>query len=162
LFSAGIGVLVAISAAAVIWIVDNNTGGTGSPRASASSTTIAPTVPLPVAITAPSLQKITLQPATGLHDGEVIHIVANGYTPGVQYYSMECKADSYVAGDCNTAEFEMATADASGTVKLDYQVLKGPFGANHIICSGAHPCMIGVAGGAGNNERAASTNLDFR
>ena len=55
-----------------------------------------------------------------------------------------------------------ATADVSGTVTLDYRVLKGPFGAHHVICSTTQPCDIGVAGGQGNNVQVASTNLDFR
>jgi serine/threonine protein kinase len=161
LFLMGIGVLVAISTAAVIWALEHHTGATDSRRTSGSITTIAPTAPPPAGDNTPFAQTITLQPATGLHDGEVIHMVGKGYTPGVQYYSMECKTDSFVADDCDTAEFKTATADASGTVKLDYRVVKGPFGAHHIVCSAAQPCMIGVAGGEGANIAAASTNLDF-
>ena len=108
----GIGVLVVTGTATVIWAVEHNTGGTDSPRVSASITTIAPAAPPPrtansssrtTVITNLGDQTITLEPARGLHDDEVIHIVAKGYTPGLQYSSMECKADSYAEGDCNTA-----------------------------------------------------------
>jgi hypothetical protein len=156
-----IGGLVAISTAAAIWGIEVNIGGNGQRGASASSTTIGSAASSIAPASSSSLQTITLQPATSLRDGEVVHIRATGFTPGMQYYSMECKADSYVPEDCNLAEFETVMADASGTVKLDYRVLKGPFGTHHVICSAAQPCMIGVAGGEGNNTQAASTNLDF-
>jgi serine/threonine protein kinase len=144
-----IGGLVAISTAAAVWGIEVNTGGNGPRRGRASSTTIGPAASSIAPASNSSLQTITLQPAAGLHDGQVIHIVATGFTPGMPYYSMECKADSYVPDDCNLAEFETVIADRSGTVRLDYRVVKGPFGSHHVICSSAQPCMIGVAGGDG-------------
>jgi serine/threonine protein kinase len=57
LFFAGIGLLVAISAAAVIWALDHNTGGSNPRRTNASLTTIAATVRPPAAassLTSPS------------------------------------------------------------------------------------------------------------
>ncbi len=154
--------MLALIIGASIWAIESGRGGPSSRSLSASIATTAPTTPGPAPASGLGSQSITLTPATGLHDGEVIHIVATGYVPGVDYYSMECRAGSYVADDCNTGEFDSTTADMSGTVTLDYKVVKGPFGAHHVICSPAQPCMIGVAGGQGNDVRAASTNLDFR
>jgi hypothetical protein len=74
---------------------------------------------------------------------------------------MECKAGSYIDADCDTAGFVLTTADASGTVTLDYRVKKGPLAAHHIVCSAAQPCEIGVAGGDGKAAGAAVANLDF-
>ena len=162
----GIGVLVVTGTAAGIWAIEHNQGGTDSRRLSAPITTIARAAPPRVPANSTSVstaianfdQTITLEPATGLHDGEVIHIVATGYTPGVQYGSMECKDGSYVADDCNLAEFVSVTADSSGTVTLDYRVLKGPFGAHHVVCSAVVACNVGVAGG---DNKGATAILYF-
>jgi hypothetical protein len=108
-------------------------------------------------------QKVTITPAAGLHDGQVVRIVATGYTPGVGYGSLECadKGFSTAAADCNLHQFRIVTADSTGTVTLDYTVAKGPFGANKIVCSTKEPCDIGVASITTGGRQASQEDITF-
>ena len=39
---------------------------------------------------------------------------------------------------------QSVSADASGQVKVEYTVSKGPFGANNIVCGRARACLVSV------------------
>ena len=122
----GVGVLVVVATAAAIWMGSGNKGGTHTPRISTSITTIAAAAPpvgpanssspTTVTLNISAGETITVQPVNGLHNGEVIHIVASGLTPGVQYGADECKAGGpYDDADCDNAGFQLVTAGPSGT-----------------------------------------------
>ena len=109
-------------------------------------------------------QAITITPSTGLTDGQVVHVVATGFSPGVQYTALECADNGGVpaAGDCDVNGVKLATADAQGTVTLDYTARKGPFGTNNIVCGPMQKCAIGVAGFAPDNTaQAALEDITF-
>jgi hypothetical protein len=103
-------------------------------------------------------ETVTFKPANGLHNREVIHIVATGLTPGGQYAAIECKA---AGAYCDTAGFRLATSDASGTVRIDYTAVKGSFAAEQITCGTAESCGIAVFPIAGSMDQLVTINLDF-
>ena len=88
------------------------------------------------------------------HD-EIIDIVGKGFTPDVEYGVDECKANSCDLAACD-ASFETAAADASGTVRIDYTALKGPFSSNQVVCTKDNLCDIDVASAVGNNDGLAT------
>jgi Protein of unknown function (DUF2510)/Neocarzinostatin family len=98
--------------------------------------------------------------AGGLHDQEVIHIVVTGFTPDRQYFVEECKSGTSDAGDCDNGATDFLSADASGTVTVDYIARKGPFGDNNVTCSTEWSCEIAI--GAMTNEwEYITVYLDF-
>src|SRR5262249_31348965 len=71
-------------------------------------------------------QTTAFKPASGLHDQETIHVVATGLTPRGEYGAFECKSDS-PPDDANCVDgIQLGTADASGTVRIDYTAQEGP------------------------------------
>ena len=58
----------------------------------------------------------------------------------------ECAAKGAATGpgDCDLNGMQSVTSDASGQVKIDLTVTKGPFGANNIVCGPAQACLISV------------------
>ena len=131
----------------------------------AAATTEAPTTTAaPTTTTAAAAQSITITPATGLADGQSVHIVGKGYTSGMKYGITECadKGNNTGAGDCNLRNIGIATADSTGTVTTDFKVAKGPFGSNNIVCSATQACLVSVANaGSANPTEVASMNITF-
>ena len=139
-------------------------GGGGTKKAS-TTTTLATTTTVPATTTtAGSAQKITVTPATGLHDGQTVHITGTGYKPNEQLGVAECadKGDQTGANDCNLGGIKVTNADASGYVTYDFTVAKGPFGGNHIVCGQPTPCLVSVAeAGVASPHEVASMDLAF-
>jgi hypothetical protein len=138
----------------------------------AAPTTAAPTTAAPATTAAPettttaaaSAQNVTITPATGLTDGQTVHIVGTGYVAGKTYSAVECadKGNATGAGDCNLHVIKVGTADGSGNVTIDFPAAKGPFGSNNIVCSAAQKCLISVANaGSANPTEVATMNITF-
>jgi hypothetical protein len=53
------------------------------------------------------------------------------------------------------------TADASGRVRVEFAVSKGPFGANNIICGPAQACLISVTQATLSPTQEADTPIGF-
>jgi heat shock protein HslJ len=85
-------------------------------------------------------------PATGLTDRQQVQVDGAGFTPGEALTVLECaqKGDSTGPGDCNLTGMTPVTADGLGNVSLQLTVLRGPFGANKIVCSAKQPCLVSV------------------
>jgi hypothetical protein len=141
---------------------------TAAPTTSAP-TTAAPTTTAPASTeaattTAAPAQSVTITPANGLSDQQVVHIVAKGYAAGQTYAAVECadKGTATGPGDCDLHLLKEATADSSGTVTVDFPAQKGPFGDNSIVCSAAQKCLISVENaGDPNNTEVASGDISF-
>jgi Neocarzinostatin family len=91
---------------------------------------------------------LTVTPATGLADGQTVHIAAKGFTPNQQSLGVnECanKGDATGEGDCNVRELKPVQSDAKGEISADYVVRKGPFGGNNIVCSAQQKCLLSVS-----------------
>lgn len=142
--------------------------GCGSSSKSTSSattpTTAAVTTEAPTTTTPAPAQTITVTPSTGIKDGQAVHIVGKGYTPGKTMGVTECadKGAATGAGDCNLRGIKTAVPDSTGTVTIDFPVLKGPFGSNNIVCGPTQKCLVSVAtAGSANPDEVASTDITF-
>jgi hypothetical protein len=113
--------------------------------------------------TTAAAQKITITPQTGLKDGQVVHVVATGFTPNESLGVNECgdKGTSTAAGDCNLGKIQVTKSDANGTVTADFPVVKGPFGANAIVCSATQKCLVSVSQLTQTQTENASDNITF-
>ena len=139
--------------------------GGGSKKA-ATTTTVAPTTTVPATTTtAGSAQKVTITPATGLHDAQTVSVSGTGYKPNEQLGVVECadKGDQTGAGDCDLGNIKVTNASASGTVTgFQFTVHKGPFGGNHIVCGSPTPCLVSLAeAGVAAPHEVATMQLAF-
>jgi len=134
---------------------------------SSSTTTTSTTAPASTSSTAASTtttkpaQSITITPNTGLANDQVVSITGTGYPAKEQLGITECanKGAQTGAGDCNLGGIKVVYATAAGTVSAHYQVLLGPFGANHIVCTSAPGCLVSVAQAGSANPNAEATEL---
>ncbi len=142
----------------------SNTTATTTATTQATTTTVAPTTTTAAQTTTTAGQTVTITPATGLHDGQVVHIVATGYTPGEKDIGVnECadKGNNTMAGDCDLAGTKTAIPDSSGKVTLDFAVKKGPFGGNNIVCSAAQACLVSVGQLVASPTESATEDITF-
>lgn len=104
-----------------------------------------------------------MTPATGLKSGQKVLVQASGFSPGESLVVTECAAKSTATGpgDCNLNGMQSVTADASGQVKVDFTVSKGPFGANNIVCGPAQACLISVTQATTSPTEEADTPITF-
>jgi uncharacterized protein YceK len=146
----------------------NNTAAapaaTTTTAAPTTTTTEAPTTTTvaPTTTTAPA-QSMTVTPNSGLKDGQTVHIVAIGYTPGEKDIGVtECadKGNNTGAGDCDLHHIALATPDATGKVTVDFAVKKA-FGTNNIVCSASQPCLLSVGQEVAAPVESATLNITF-
>jgi len=107
---------------------------------------------------------VTVTPATGLKDGQIVQVVGKNYDPGKQYGLTECanKGAGTTANDCNLRGIKVAVADSTGTVTDAYPVAKGPFGGNNIVCTTPPGCIISVAdAGSANPTKVGLATIAF-
>jgi hypothetical protein len=90
--------------------------------------------------------KLTITPAKGLRDKQVVHVSATGFSPALALTVIECadKGTRTGPGDCNLTGMVAASTDSSGSLTVDLPVLRGPFGANNIVCSTTQHCLVSV------------------
>jgi hypothetical protein len=142
-----------------------NTTATTTATTEATTTTIATTTTAaPAATTTTVGQTITITPSTGLHDGQLVHVVGTGFTPGANNIGInECadKGNNTMAGDCDLAGTKVIVPDGSGKVTIDFAVKKGPFGGNKIVCSSAQPCLLSISQLVASPTEQASNNITF-
>ncbi len=108
-------------------------------------------------------QQVTVTPATGLRTGQKVLVQASGFAPGDSLVVTECAAKGTATGpgDCNLTGMQGVTADASGRVKVELTVSKGPFGANKIVCGPAQACLISVTQATPSPTREADAPIAF-
>jgi hypothetical protein len=85
-------------------------------------------------------------PRTGLRDGQTVRVRGTGFSPNETLTVIQCaqKGEATGPGDCNLSALMTVTTDASGAVQARLRVVKGPFGANGIVCSARQACLISV------------------
>ena len=90
--------------------------------------------------------RITVTPHTGLLKVQTVRVRGTGFTAGQAYTIVECaqKGTATGPGDCNLPDMLTAVADRNGAVRAQLPVLKGPFGANKIVCSAQQACLVSV------------------
>jgi hypothetical protein len=111
----------------------------------------------------PRVQRVTVTPASGLTSGQLVHVSGSGYSPDEPLVVTECavKGAKTGAGDCNIGGMVSADSDASGNVEIGFIVVKGPFGANQIVCGSQQPCLISVTQAALSPTEEADTPIQF-
>lgn len=129
-----------------------------------------PTATLPTSSAAPSTsstaagqQAVTLTPATVPTAGGTVQVHATGFTPGEALVVLQCaqKGTATGSGDCNITAMAPATADANGAVSVQLHVVRGPFGANKVVCSTALPCIVSVTQATLTPTQEADTVIRF-
>ena len=74
---------------------------------------------------------------------------------------MRRKGTATGPGDCDLTGMQGVTADASGRVKVDLTVSKGPFGANKIVCGPAQACLVSVTQATPSPIQEADAPITF-
>ncbi len=161
------GLVLAVVLVAACGSSKSNTAATTTPTTAATTTTAAPTTTTSTTVastTTTAGQTITITPDTGLTDGQKVHVVATGFTPGAKNIGInECadKGNNTGAGDCDLAGTKVIIPDASGTVTIDFAVKKQGFGSNNIVCSAAQACLLSVGQLVASPTESASTDITF-
>jgi neocarzinostatin family protein len=130
----------------------------------AATTTAPPTATPSAATTIGHAQHVTVTPATGLTAGQRVLVQASGFSPGESLVVTECasKGTATGPGDCDLTSMQGVTADASGRVKLELTVSKGPFGVNKILCGPAQACLVSVTQATPSPTQEADAPIAFR
>ncbi|WP_204000812.1 enediyne antibiotic chromoprotein [Micromonospora lutea] len=114
---------------------------------------------------APAAATVTVTPATGLADGQVVTVDAAGLRPSTIFHIGQC---AIVGAEmpCNGAETISVSTTASGTlsvklaVRLVYRGTLGPDGTPWgVVHCGRTPCGIGMFNNLGEGAGAA---ISFR
>ncbi|HEX4728394.1 MAG TPA: neocarzinostatin apoprotein domain-containing protein [Jatrophihabitans sp.] len=102
-------------------------------------------------------------PATGLTDKQQVQVDAVGFTAGEGLEVIECadKGTSTGPGDCNLTGMTAVTADGLGNVSVQLTVLRGPFGANKIVCSAMQHCLVSVTQASLTPTQEADVSIAF-
>jgi hypothetical protein len=103
-------------------------------------------------------------PATGLSDKQQVQVDAAGFTAGEALTVIECaqKGNATGPGDCNLGGMTPVTADGLGNISVPLTVLRGPFGANKIVCSTKQPCLVSVTQASLNPTQEADAPISFK
>lgn len=106
---------------------------------------------------------VRIVPATGLHDGQSVHVYASGFTPGEALQVVQCaaKGNATGPGDCNLSGMMAVSSDAAGRVAATLTVDRGPFGANHVVCSGSTKCLVSVTQASLQPSEEADAPITF-
>ena len=135
------------------------TASSAAPTPSAT----APTTQPAATATGAAKQQLTVTPATGLKPTQTVLVQASGFSPGESLVVAECadKGTATGPGDCDLTGMQGVTADASGRVKVQFTVSKGPFGANNIVCGSAQACLVSVNQPTPSPTEQASAPISF-
>ncbi|MFF8940327.1 enediyne antibiotic chromoprotein [Streptomyces paradoxus] len=108
----------------------------------------------------------TVTPSTGLSDGAVVQVAAQGLQAGTGYDVGQCAWVGTGVLACNPANFSTVTADASGAAKTSLTVRRSFEGYlfdgtrwGTVDCATAK-CQVGMSDAAGNGP--ASVAISFR
>lgn len=128
--------------------------------------TAAPTVapsPTPTAV-ASRHPAVTVAPATGLSDGQVVSVTGTGFSPGLSLVVVQCvdRGTATGPGDCNLGAMTAVTSDAAGTVHARLTVTRGPFGTPPLLCTGTTRCLVSVNEAVLQPKEQAGTPITFR
>jgi Neocarzinostatin family len=108
-------------------------------------------------------QQVTVTPATGLQSGQQVQVQASGFSPSESLVVTEgaAKGTATGPGDCDLTGMQGVVSDASGRVKNEFTITKGPFGANNIVCSPAQACLISVTQATPSPTQEADAPITF-
>ena len=93
---------------------------------------------------------VTVDPSTGLADGQPVTITGSGFTPGTSVGAAECSAavaQSHSTSDCDLSNAPIVQADSSGTAVINLRAkatITTPNGGTIDCVTAADPCIIGM------------------
>jgi hypothetical protein len=137
---------------------------TSPPAATTAPSATSPSATSPSATSAASgSQHLTVTPSTGLKSPATVQVKATGFSPNEALVVTQCanKGNSTGPGDCNLAGVQMVTANSAGQVQTQMSVIKGPFGANHIVCSSTQTCLVSVTPVSASPNQEADAPISF-
>ncbi len=151
-----------VMAAGLLGACSGGSSGIVRPPSSPPSDTTTPTT----TTTTPSTQHQSLHviPATNLSARQQVRVVATGFTPGEALVVTQCAAKGQQTGpgDCNLSGLLSVQADSAGDVNVRFTVLKGPFGANHVVCRERNACLVSVTQATLSPTEEADAPIAFR
>jgi hypothetical protein len=108
---------------------------------------------------------VTVVPAAGLHDGQVVQVAVTGFPPGAPLAFQLCAAKGQQTGayDCDLDRSSLASADAAGDAQAPLTVSAGPFGPNQTRCNAVQDCLVvaTVVSAGGSSPANATARVDF-
>lgn len=112
---------------------------------------------------AAGVQHLTITPSQGLKSPATVQVTATGFSPGSTLVVTQCanKGNATAPGDCNLAGIKTVTANSAGQVDTQITVIKGPFGANHIVCGSSQTCLVSVNPATPNPTQEADAPITF-
>jgi hypothetical protein len=108
---------------------------------------------------------VTVVPATGLRDGQVVQVAVTGFAPGAPLAFDLCAAKGQRTGaaDCDLERTSLVSADAAGNAQAPLTVSAGPFGGNQTRCSATERCLVvaTVVSAGTSPPQNATARVDF-
>jgi hypothetical protein len=92
-----------------------------------------------------------------------VQVTASGFSPGAALVVTQCanKGNATGPGDCNLTGIRTVTANSAGQVETQMTVVKGPFGANHIVCGTSRSCLVSVNPATASPTQEADAPISF-
>jgi hypothetical protein len=89
--------------------------------------------------------------------------MATGFSPNTPLVVTQCanKGNATGPGDCNLTGIQTVTSDSAGKIDTRMTVVKGPFGANHIVCGSSQSCLVSVNPATINPTQEADAPISF-
>ena len=111
----------------------------------------------------PSKQLESVDPCTGLTDGQTVKVSVSNFTAGKTVGINQCSSQTDDTGSgCDLEGLQTMTIGADGTASASFAVKKGPFGKDNVVCTPPTQCLISVGElAAGDVERADTVNITF-
>lgn len=139
------------------------------PTSSASSSTTSMPTTTSVPTTSSSAPaptgkpQITVSPRIGLGASTVVQVEGSGFSPNEALVVNECAAKGTATGpgDCNLAGLVAVTSNGRGEISVRFHVIKGPFGANRVICGPAQRCLVSVSQASPSPTEEADVEITF-
>jgi hypothetical protein len=111
--------------------------------------------------TTPPVPTVTVRPATGLADGQLVWVHGSGFSAGATVALVECEAGALNESDCDLTTLQTVATDLSGGLVSPYIVSRAlVVGGTSIDCAVPPGCALGSANLA-DVSQAASTPLRF-
>jgi hypothetical protein len=113
--------------------------------------------------TAAGGQHLTVTPSLGLKSPATVRVTATGFSPHASLVVTQCasKGNATGPGDCNLAGIKTVTANSAGQISTQITVIKGPFGANHIVCGSSQSCLVSVSPATPAPNQEADAPISF-
>ena len=108
-------------------------------------------------------QHLTVAPSLGLKSPATVQVTATGFSPGASLVVTQCanKGNGTGPADCNLAGIRTVTANSAGQISTQMTVIKGPFGAHHIVCSTSQSCLVSVSPATLSPTQEADAPITF-